>query len=450
MDLSLFEFPIKSVQADFPAFDIDKRIGVKKWKSYDFSMESEIFDNIEFDFLFVPAHSDLHEVECPSSEPFNHELLKIDTSNTEEVLDYIDRYGLPFSPLYNSKERFLSGQLRTKKSPYPTGRIMTTYEVASAAELNGKRLSLDGLNETGFFQDSVGSNDPHRYIRRELIHVELLSFLCQDYEPDVSNLLFACYSSEYARHNCYAKDPDCNKYGGIISLPEVKSTLRLLQVLFPLLALDSYASCTAMLPSEAVAYLANKKYVNQKGAFYFFKEGKPKVLTEEDIEALATRLYTSGNFETTENAREAAAIHLGLKLSDEINKALSNASLFFDLSKRWVLGRNPSLFHTERPPKYSLMEHLKSLLKTQMDHEAEVAENEEGGSLTEALYGQFQFEENLDGDWMRCQNCGRVFKLAKESSPLKSKVLRTACYCKKSCMVSASNKKARRSKSSPE
>lgn len=449
MDLTNFEFPLKSTQSCFPASGIDSRTGIKKWKCYDISMGMETFDNVEFEFLFVPTDSVPHEVEPPSSEPFNHELLKLDTSNTEEVLDYIDKFGIPFSPLYNSKERFLTGQVRSKNRPYPTGRIMTTYEVALEARLREKRLSLNGLNETGFFQDAVGSEDPHRYLRRELIHVELLPFLRQDYEPNALNHLFGCYSSEYARHNCYAVDPDCKKYGGIVSLPEVKSTLRLLQMLFPLLALDSFAKRTEVLPSEAASYLTTKRYVNQKGSFFFFENGKPKALTDKAIESLATQLYASGNFETIDKAREAAAIHLGMTLSDEINKALSNASMFFDISKRWVLGKNSDLFHIERPPKYSPIEHLRALLKSQKDSDQEIAEREESGSLTEVLYGQFEFEEHLEEPWVRCENCGRIFKLAKESSPLKSKVIRTASYCKKSCMVSASNKRSRQLNSSP-
>lgn len=415
------------------------RMEIRAWRCYDFAIGTTTFDGSDFDYLYVPRSSATHAPASLSPEPFNHELLKVNTSSEKDVINFAKKYGIPFSPLYDSKERFLTGHYRSKSHPYPRGSLLSTEAFLRNA---GVDPTLEGLNPTGFFNDHPESDDPHMYVRGALFRVELLPFIDMRWHHGNDGPLFGCYASEIARQNCYSQDPDGKIYGGIISVPEMQSTLRLFQCLFPLLTVGAFSKNDNITASQIVAYLTDKKYVNQNGPMYFAhdefhsEEFNP---TRASLESMADSLVEIGQSTTRDEALASATIILNAQVSQRLSNAIESAEYFFDLSARKVLDSSRDIFIRDALRKDASLKALISSLHPDT-REKKVSENGEAGSLTELLYAQYSFELAMSAPWIRCGNCGRIFKLGRESNLITSKTIRPAMYCKRSCSVAASTK----------
>lgn len=428
------------------------RLSIRPWRSYDFKMESDSLDEEEFRYLYVPRNSIGHEPHTMSSEFWNHELQAIDTTNEEDVLEFVQSYGIPFSPFYNSKERFLSGQYASKSFPVPDNGMHTYREIY--ARINSNKFSLDQVNQEGFISDDPTSNDPHRVIRSNFFRVRLNSFIDKRYlyEFGSRDILWGCYASEYARHNCYASDQDHLKYGGIISLPEIQTTLRIYQMMFPLIALEHYARKNYVSIDESINYFYNKKYVNQNGRKYFFidlhsdnETADIKLKTHAEKEALAKKwLNEDKRFHCLEDALKAVEICEYTDLGDSLRDAMKNANYFFQISSTYIFDKNKSFFSRPYYSRDQRKKNIHSFLATILDNssmEEKVINNQESGSLDEAIYTQFLFEQNLEIPWKQCAYCGRIFKLYKETNLSTARSIRNSTYCKRSCSTMAGGKK---------
>lgn len=439
---------------NFPGVALQKsNIEVRPWQCYEFKMESEVLDGESFNYLYVPKGSKTHGPKKISSEFFNNELLTCDTTDEEQVIELVQQYGIPFSPFYDSKERFLSGQYSSAKNPVPHNGLATWEERYIEARNLGLMYPPEQQNLTGFFQDQPDDEDPHSWIRRHLIRSELTAFIDRRYlhKKGSEDVLWGCYASELARNNCYARDPQYQKYGGIISIPEIQTTLRLYQLMFPLIAMDQYSRQNPILAEDVVRYFNNKKYVHQNGRFYFFVDTNSdnelaniSLKPFEELSQQASTWFEEGSFRSLDNALEAAELCYLTDLKMMLEESLKKASYFFQISSQFVLDQNRNLLSHPSYGQRILKENAKSVFQQVLHstlYERKIAHNGEAGSLDEAIYSQFIYALKSDAPWKRCKHCGKIFKFYKETDLFTARSIRNSAYCKRSCSTMGGGKK---------
>lgn len=443
-------FPIRK-QPFIPAEK--DRLKVRPWCCYEMKVETSSFYGKPFNYLYVPRGAKTWSPKKMTSEFYNHELLTCDTTDEDQVVSFVEEYGIPFSPFYNSKERFLSGQYASPANPVPSNGITSTEEMRIELTKTGNDFPFQYDNFDGFVQDNVDSDDPHFYVRQRLIRAEVKTFIDARYlhRDNSSDALFGCYASEIARHNCYAKDPEYKKYGGIISIPEIQTTLRIYQMMFPLIAMSQYAQDNAIFAEDVVRYFMNKKFVQQNGPRYFFYDKKSPdeadditLKSAEDLTNLGEKWFSEDYFYTLEDAVKAAQVCYLIDLKDAIENALNRATYFFEVSSRFILNQNRSLLSQPYYHQHTLKKSALSLLKkflNSTDVEDEILKNGEAGSLDEALYSQFLLALRSDLPWKKCEHCGKIFKFYKETDLYNARSLRNSTCCKRSCSTMAGAKK---------
>lgn len=429
------------------------RLDIRPWQCYDLKIECEELDGETFSYLYVPKGSRTRNPQKLSAEFFNNELLKCDTTDEESVVDFVQKYGITFSPFYNSKERFLSGQYASRSNPFPKNRLTTWKEKYLEAERKGQIYVPEQQNLTGFFSDSPEREDPHSFIRDNLIRTELDPFIDHRFlfKYGSKDVLWGCYASELARHNCYAVDQNYEKYGGIISLPEVQTTLRIYQMMFTLIAAKEYAHQEHCNGEEIFNYLLNKKYINQNGRKYFFVNEKSEnelsdiaLPDEKDIEARAEELLQDPRIHMTkQEALDYIKYYSKMDLNEMLYRSFSKAEHFFYLSSKYVLDKERSFFDEARPYAKTKIEQIRNSLlglHAKLNAEQKAIENSETGSLDEAFYALFTYELNSDIPWKRCDYCGKIFKFYKETNLFTVRSIRNSPFCKRSCSIMASKK----------
>ena len=415
-----------------PAPASPSRVEIAPWKRYNL-VEKEVgsLDGEKVQCLYADRGKPGDAPKPITGEFFNHELQKCDTSDAASVIEFCTKYGLPFSPLYPGKQYFLAGHYRSTKCRFPDDGNTTRTE--------------NNPSNPGFVSDEEGG-DPHAAIRWNSICKELMPFISPKHRHcGRDDVAWGCYASIYARRTVYFGNEDSSKIGGIVSVAELQTTIRLLQTMMPLISLWKFLEKNPQDPAWVYKYLSNKKYINQNGPWYFFGTGAiPAPPTEPFVGQTARELIDKHGYPDMEAAEQAARDHLFSEYADELREGIRNAASFFSLVSQHSIGPFSTLLpeaKANNDDSWADRALAKiALAKDGSSNEDDIVANGESGSLTEALLSLFSFELSQDFPWRQCEYCGRIFKFYKDTNLLTARTLRQRAYCKRSCSVMSSAK----------
>ena len=334
------------------------------------------------------------------AELFNEALLKVNVSDTESVLSFVQTYGIPTSTLYEGHQRLTWFRNR---NVLPFAPLSTITSHNSNYLYSGIIASFDTAAETHSVNPCGGK------------HME--------------NVLIPAYYSEIARAN----ELDNKSTVGVVSLLEAIQTIRLLQC--------ATAICTAFQAElekgkngdieKSASYITNNQFLQKDGAKYFVSD--PNLLSfdsrcETDLEFLRSvkkweELGNDPRFIYTKSEIEAFYV-AALNALTFLQNSYSVNKLPLSIPSNADNKRHP--FHCFNKKREEKSDSL--LVKVS-----------EYGSLTEAIIQQYLFLLCADSPWQECENCGRFFKRSREAKP--GKKLRKTRFCSRSCNVSFNNKK---------
>lgn len=333
-------------------------------------------------------NSGYHSISNISLEFFNHELQKVDTSNTHSIKAFSEQFGFIFSPLYPSKVLALRSRNQNE---------------AWTEVLAGFAPSIDG------------NDDPHTVIDMSISSFENplggnKSVVDRRSAGKVNSFYLA--PTIYA-NDIYRRD---SRYGAIVSVSELALTIRYLQTLMPLIA----AYEAGLKDDDMVEYLFRSPALRHdlpqgfaKDMFYgLVFDSIPKT----SLEVIADKQSREID---NDYLTKLHRIYLNMQF-DELYAA---GDAFIRKAKLALSLQNEGI-----PMAASAL---------QPDHFTKDFAPITEGSLLEAILANFETVRTSKQDWHRCKydRCGRVFKFHKEYDPTKR--FRQADFCKKSCRVMA-------------
>jgi hypothetical protein len=331
-------------------------------------------------------------------EFFNHELQKVDTTSVASMRSFCERYGLIFSPLYESKTHALEGRETRGKVEYLDNYPTVYKDGVSAVE----RLLATKVRAFGNGNGFLGSEYPAIFLK----------------------------GSEFAREAVARGEFADRNFGAVVSVDEVAYTIRLLQVATALLS----AFAAGLKGNELLGYLLDTNHLQGK---------VPAALKDHESDLLLYD-HTFGTLlpATKERACTAAQEAPGGAIEDadviadiyqkmeqflnlHIERAADNAQSFTMQARSELNLENHGVGIGSSDDNGDTKSYADLLFKPT------VALSE--GSLIEAILSNFEFVMASKIDWITCEHCGRVFKYQKEYDP--SNRYRQATFCKNSCRV---------------
>ena len=222
--------------------------------------------------------------------------------------------------------------------------------------------------------------------------------------------------------------------------------------MFPLIAVEQYARRNSVLSEDIIRYFHTKKYVQQKGRFFFLNDNKSENNTADislkpltELENQAQEWLKLGSYSSLDSALDAAKLCYLIDLNDSLRESFKKARYFFDISSRYVLDKNRSLldesFYGKKNARHNVREFIDKKTPLGKKTENQIVKNNESGSLDELIYAQFDFALKSAAPWKKCEHCGKVFKFYKETNLFTGKSIRNSAYCKRSCSTMAGSKK---------
>lgn len=375
--------------------------GAREWLRYPVKVKTG-FHSIEgFRYFAEIGEPEIMNESYLGAEIYNAELLKVDITNDESILAFVEQFGIPVSPLYEGHQR-LTWFRNRKLKPY-----IPALDKRSLDRRDGNFLYADLL--ISFNTGQMRNINPITGI------------------PAESVLAPGIYS-ETAR----ALELNSPEIKGAVSVLEVAQTIRLLQT--------ATATCTAYQSeyekgdiSDAelpFTYLQNKRFLPIQGARYFLNDERissfdEKCTLDAPFAASATQWKKSGNNPERD--------YLLMRI-EALWKAAKNALLFLHntcLVSRDELSSTAEDRFSNQVRGLFLQKPSKNLALDEA-----IAQY---GSLTEAIALQYLTAFAADYPWQECENCGRRFKHSRGTDPHRKP--RSVRFCSKSCNVSFFQKK---------
>lgn len=376
----------------------------RPWEVYEVEAHEGKLGSDYFTYLVETGKPAVLSVEdLAEAELFNGSLQAVDVTDTRSVLRFVNKFGLPSSPMYQGTMRLEWFRRRRDAGirpyvPIPTEDANRAQRMVNPVDTHLVKLdSPESLNAE--LEDCLKGNMPY-----------VLSERAREIETGNPNVV------------------------GAVSMAEVVQTIRALQVATALPEAFSYFSHHGGTGEDLIEYLSVPRYVAQSGPWFFLHVDAPIVgggrldVYERRIEA-SERLRDE--FARAEeqgfNTKEGYSIALARGLWKCANDALrflvesdmSYRSTAFLWADDGAAGMNPFArvlgIRRGQLPDFSLY-----------------------GSIGEAVIHQYLIVFADEKPFRRCENCGRVFKKYREEGYKKN--IRETRFCRRSCNVSFNQK----------
>ncbi len=372
----------------------------REWLKYSVEIESLVKGADELLYFVEKGQPIIMTENELGAELFNAALLKVNVSDTESVLSFVQTYGIPASTLYEGHQRLVWFRNRN---------------VLPFVSLN----TITSHNSNFLYSDIIASFDT-------TAKTHSINPCGGKY---MESVLVPAYYSEIARAN----ELDNKSTVGVVSLLEVAQTIRLLQC--------ATAICTAFQAESekgtdgdienAASYITNDRFLRKDGARYF--------LSDPDLLSFDSRC--ENDFEFLQNAKKWAEQgndprFIYSKSEIEAFYAAALNALTF-LQNSYSVSKLPLSIPSSTDNKRHSFHRFNK--KREESSDSLLVKVSEYGSLTEAIIQQYLFLLCADSPWQECENCGRFFKRAREAKP--GKKLRKTRFCSRSCNVSFNKKK---------
>lgn len=381
------------------------KTGIRPWETYKVEAHEGKLGGKYFTYMVETGEPSVLRVEeLAEAELFNDSLQGVDVTNLESVLNFVNEFGMPVSPMYQGKMRLEWFRHRNVPgmgaySPIPTADLERAGRMVNPRPLHTVKL------------DSPES---------------LLAELGDDFKGNMPYVL-----SERAREI----ENDDEATVGAVSLAEVVQTIRALQMATALPMAFSYFANNHGTGEDLIDYLQTPRYVAQAGPGYFLHVDSPIVG--------GARLDTFERcLETNEGLRDEAdaARELGFNVESAFSNALATA-LWKSANKalRWLEESDASyrdnklLWENEAS---SSSNPFAAFLGKRVNNP--LPDFSKYGSLGEAIIHQYLIVYADEKPLRRCENCGRIFKKYREEGFKKN--IRETRFCRRSCNVSSIQK----------
>ena len=338
------------------------------------------------------------------AELFNGSLQTVDATDPASVLGFVNKFGMPVSPMYQGKMRLEWFRSRNDPGIRDYSPILT-----------------EGAERAG------GLVNPIPFHRVKLDSPKsLLAELDDDLKGNMPYVL-----SERARE---IENGDEGTVGAV-SLAEVKQTIRALQMATALTMAFSYFSGNHGTGEDLVGYLQTPRYVAQAGPGYFLHvDGS--VVGGSRLDTFERCLEANEQLQREVDAARERGLNVEVGFSNALAIALWKSS---NMALRWlsesdICYRTTDFLWTNEPAR-SASPFAAFLGKRD---QKPLPDFSECGSLGEAVIHQYLTVFTDEKPFRRCENCGRIFKKYREEGFRKN--IRETRFCRRSCNVSFNQK----------
>lgn len=382
---------------------------MRPWIRYRVSRKERKLDGEPFAYYLETGDCVVSDEGDLGAELFNEELQKVNIADHTSISAFINRFGIPPSPLYAGHQRL---------SLYRERRVLKyTPHLKSPA--------LNKVNSNHLYADLVASFNA----TPSSLNVNPLT--CNS----MGDVLHAAVLSEAARME---ETRDLSVHG-VVSELEVVQTIRLLQ--------SATCVCSAFQSEceqgqdadieRAARYVSNKRFLPETGYRYFLEDPYLENY-DERIEHDAEFANSALNWERAGNSPRNSYESMQI---EAFSKSARRALTF--LQYGYLVSKDPAVLDVGEEsdsPRFGFTGSEPDLAhELSPEQKAALDEANRYGSLTEAIVQQYLSLLYADSPWQRCENCGRLFKRPKGANP--GKKLRTTRFCSRSCNVSFNQKK---------
>lgn len=330
------------------------------------------------------------------AELFSGSLQSVDATSPESILRFVNKFGIPVSPMYQGKMRLEWFRSRGDAN-------IRHYMPILTDEINTANTHLVDLDSPESLEEEL---DDH--LRGNMPYI--LSERAREIEINNPNVV------------------------GAISLAEVAQTIRALQLATALPAAFSYFSRIGGTGEDLIEHLKKPRYVAQAGPAYFLHIDDP--------------IVNGGRLDTFERCVERSE-----QLRDQVARARKrgiNVEAGFSIALAeglWKCANNALRFLGESDYSYRSTAFLWAddsasdpnpfarLLGKNRD---QLPDFSAFGSVGEAIIEQYLIVFTDEKPFRRCENCGRIFKKYREEGFRKN--IRETRFCRRSCNVSFNQK----------
>jgi hypothetical protein len=347
----------------------------------------------------ILALDDLKEAEL-----FNGTLQTVDVTDPESVLGFVNKFGMPVSPMYQGKMRLEWFRHRNVPGMRTFSPIPTADPEQAGRMVNPVPFHLAKL-------DSPAS---------------LLAELGDDLKGDMPYVL-----SERARELENGNEATV----GAVSLAEVAQTIRVLQMATALPMAFSYFAGNHGTGEDLVGYLKTPRYVAQAGPGYFLHVDA-SIVGGARLDTLECCLEVNEQLQHDVDIAREQGFNVEAGFSSALAKALwksSNNALRW-LSESDICYRTTDFLWDDEP----VREANPFAAFSRKRRQKTLPDFFEHGSLGEAIVHQYLTVFTDERPFRRCENCGRIFKKYREEGFMKN--IRETRFCRRSCNVSFNQK----------
>lgn len=369
----------------------------RAWEIYNAKPRKGNLDGENFDYLVETGEpSTLTLDNIKEAELFNGSLQAVDVTDPESVLCFVNKFGIPSSPLYQ-------GTMRLDWFRHRNDANIRSYVPILTNEINPVNTHLIDLDSPDSLEaeldDCLKGNMPY-----------ILSERAREIEMDNPNVV------------------------GAISLAEVAQTIRALQMATVLPAAFSYLSRNGGTSEDLIDYLKTPRYVAQAGPAYFLHIDGP-IISGGRLDTFERCIERSEQLRDQVACARKRGINVeagfSIALAEGLWKCANNALRF--LSESDYSYRSTAFLwegdNTDDPNPFA------RLLGKNRDRLPDFSAH---GSIGEAVIEQYLVIFADEKPFRRCENCGRIFKKYREEGFRKN--IRETRFCRRSCNVSFNQK----------
>ncbi len=336
------------------------------------------------------------------AELFNGSLQTVDVTDPASVLGFVNKFGMPVSPMYQGKMRLEWFRSRNEPgmrpyAPVPTADAGQAERLVNPVDTHLVKLDAPESLEAEIDEHLKG-NTPY-----------VLSERAREIELGNRNVV------------------------GAVSLAEAVQTIRALQMATALPEAFSYFSYRGGTGEDLIEYLAIPRHVAQTGPSYFLHIDDP-IVKGSRLDAFERCLEVNKQLRAQVARSEEQGIDVeagySVALARGLWKCANNALRFLaesDMSYRSAAFLWPDDDANPNP--------FARLLGNGRDRLPDFSER---GSLGEAVIHQYLTVFTDERPFRRCENCGRIFKKYREEGFRKN--IRETRFCRRSCNVSFNQK----------
>ena len=377
----------------------------RAWEVYRVKLRKGDLGDKRFAYLVETGEpSALSLDDLREAELFNGSLQSVDVTDPESVLGFVNRFGMPVSPMYQGKMRLEWFRSRNAPGMRPFSPIPTLDTVWAGRLVNPM---------------------PYHIVRLDKPE-SLLAELDEDLRGNMPYVL-----SERAREI----ESDNSATVGAASLAEVSQTIRALQMATALPMVFSYFAANHGTGEDLIRYLQTPRYVAQAGPGYFLHVdgsivgGRRLDTFEHCVETdKGLRVEAEAARERGFNVEEGFSGALAMALWKSSNRAL-----------RWLFESDACYRTTEFIWENEVSKDSNPFAAFLGGRgKKPLPDFSERGSLGEAIIHQYLTVFTDERPFRRCENCGRIFKKYREEGFMKN--IRETRFCRRSCNVSFNQK----------